>query len=66
MEARWLSVRTAAIYMDCRPCTLRAWINNGLPCVRIRHRNSTGVGKHICTIRIDRLALEKWMESRSR
>jgi len=59
METRWLSVRTAATYMDCKQATVRRWISEGaIPAARILHRNSTGRGRHICTLRIDKLALD--------
>jgi predicted site-specific integrase-resolvase len=62
-ETRWMSIRTASTYLDVRPATLRAWINSGvLPCVRIRHRNPEGVGKHQCTLRLDRRAIDRILE----
>jgi excisionase family DNA binding protein len=67
VEIRWLSVKSAAIYMDCAEDTVRAWVANGLlPCCRIRHRGTSGRGRHICSIRIDKLAIDKWLEGRSR
>lgn len=64
---RWLSVRTAAAYLDLRPGTVRTWIREGLlPAVRIMRRHSKGRGRHICTLRIDRLRLDRWLESRAR
>jgi excisionase family DNA binding protein len=65
MEPRWLSVRTAAIYMDCRPSTIRAWVNeNIIPAVRISRRNPAGVGRHRCTVKIDKLALDAFLQRR--
>ncbi len=63
VEARWLSVRSAAAYLDCSPRTLYAWALDGtLPGVaRIRRRKPAGRGRHVCTVRIDRLALDAFL-----
>jgi len=67
IEARFLSVRTAAIYMDCKPATVRAWVSAGIgAAVRIARRNPKGVGRHRVTLRIDRLRLDRLLESRTR
>ncbi|MGA2360896.1 MAG: helix-turn-helix domain-containing protein [Candidatus Aminicenantales bacterium] len=67
MEARFLTVRSAAIYLDCKPATVRGWVNADLiPCIRIRHRNPTGCGHHHCTIRIDKTQLDEFLLRRSR
>jgi len=57
-----LSVRSASSYLDIKPSTLRAWINAGIiPASRISHRTS-----HRVTIRVDRVVLDKLMETRAK
>lgn len=64
---RWYSIRSAAIYLDVAPGTIRAWISSGIiPCARVRHRNATGRGRHICTVRLDKLQLDRAMERLSK
>ena len=65
MEPRFLSVRTAAVYMDCKPATIRAWIDKGIiPAVRISRRNPVGVGRHVATLRIDKVELDAFLQKR--
>ena len=65
---RWLSPRSAAAYIDVSVRTLYAWAADGTikGVVRIRRRNPKGCGRHSCTLRIDRLALDRWLESRAK
>ncbi len=57
-----MSVRSASSYLDIKPSTLRAWINAGIiPASRISHRTS-----HRVTIRVDRVVLDKLMETRAK
>jgi excisionase family DNA binding protein len=65
---RWLSPKHAAEYLDLKAVgTIYSWVADGiLPAVRIFHRNPKGVGRHRVTIRIDRLALDRWLEGRAR
>ena len=66
MEPRFLSVKTAAAYMDCKPSTIRAWIAKGIiPAIRISRREPKGRGRHLVTIRIDKQQLDDFLESRS-
>lgn len=67
MERRWLSPRHAAEYLDVKVGTIYVWAADGtIPAVRIRHRNSTGRGRHVCSIRIDKMALDFFLEKRAR
>jgi hypothetical protein len=70
IPVRWLSVRTASQYASISPRTLRSWAEDGtLPrgvVVRISRRDAKGRGRHVCTVRIDRLALDRFLESRAR
>lgn len=64
---RFLSPRHAAAYLDIGLRTLYAWAADGtIPAIRIARRNPKGRGRHVCTIRIDRDALDKWLEKRVR
>lgn len=69
LAPRWLSVKTASVYLSVTPRTLMSWEAGVLPrgvIVRIRRRDPQGRGRHQCTIRIDRLALDRWLEARAR
>lgn len=65
---RWLSPRSAAAYIDVSIRTVYAWSADGTlrGVTRIRRRNPSGRGRHVCTIRIDRLALDRWLEGKAR
>jgi excisionase family DNA binding protein len=65
MEPRWLSPRTAAVYLDCKVRTVYAWASDGtIPAVRITRRNPKGKGRHRVTIRLDKLALDAFLQRR--
>jgi hypothetical protein len=70
VQARWISAKAAAAYVSVSPRTFRSWCADGTfsrgIVARIHHRNPKGVGRHVCTIRVDRLALDRWLESRAR
>jgi hypothetical protein len=68
IPVRWLSPRSAARYCDVSYRTLLAWAGDGTikGVVRIRRRDSKGRGRHVCTLRVDRIALDKFLESRVR
>ena len=68
MEARWLSPRSAATYLDVKVATIYAWASDGtIPgVIRIARRNPKGKGRHRCTVRIDRSTLEEFLKRRSR
>ena len=65
---RWLSPKSVAVYLDLKNVrTVYSWVAAGLiPAVRIHRRNPTGRGRHICTVRIDKLALDRFLEGRAR
>ena len=65
---RWLSCRSAAAYLDVSYRTILAWAQDGTlrGVARIARRNSKGVGRHRVTIRVDRLALDRFLEGRAR
>lgn len=65
MESRWLSPKTAAAYLEVKVATVYAWTSDGtIPSVRIFRRHPKGQGRHRCTIRIDKLSLEKMLKSK--
>lgn len=70
VQTRWITAKAAAAYVSVSPRTFRSWCADGIfgrgVVVRINRRNSKGVGRHVCTIRIDRLSLDRWLESRAR
>jgi excisionase family DNA binding protein len=68
VSARWLSIRTAAQYLSISPRTCYSWALDGTikGVVRIHRRHAKGRGRHVCTVRIDRLALDRWLEARAR
>jgi hypothetical protein len=65
---RWLSVRSASVYLDVTVATLYDWASDGtIPGVaRICRRNPAGCGRHRVTIRIDKVQLDKWLENKAR
>jgi hypothetical protein len=65
---RWLSPRSAAAYLDVSIRTLYVWAADGTikGVARIHRRNPSGRGRHVCTIRIDKVQLDKWLEARAR
>ena len=66
---RWLSPRSVAVYLDLKSVrTIYEWISSGAikGVTRIHRRNPSGRGRHVCTIRIDKLALDRFLESRGR
>lgn len=67
---RWLSIRAAAQYCSMSSRTLYSWALDGTlgrgVVSRITRRNAKGRGRHVCTIRIDRIALDRFLESRAR
>jgi excisionase family DNA binding protein len=68
VPARFLSPRHAAAYLDVSLRTLYAWAADGTikGVVRINRRNARGIGRHVCTLRIDRLVLDRFLEGRAR
>ena len=71
VQPRWLSAKSAAAYLDLKSVkTLYAWAADGTikGVVRIHRRNpkGNGRGRHVCTLRVDRLALDRWLEGRAR
>jgi len=66
VEPRFLSVRSAAVYLDCKPSTVRAWIAKGIiPAVRISRREPKGVGRHVVTLRVDKRQLDDFLTRRT-
>ena len=65
-ERRFLSPRRAAAYLDVSLKTLYSWAADGTirGVVRISRRHPRGRGRHICTLRIDKVALDQWLEKR--
>lgn len=66
---RWMSVRSAALYLDVSVKSIYAWCSDGTlgrAVARIRRRNPKGCGRHTCTIRIDRIALDRFLEARAK
>jgi excisionase family DNA binding protein len=69
VPVRWLSAKNAATYLEITVATLYSWASDGtIPAVRItrRHPNGNGLGRHRLTLRFDRLAIDAFMERRSR
>jgi len=57
---RWLNAKSCAVYLDTRPRTIYEWASAGLlPCVRISRRSPAGRGRHRCTLRFDRVAIDE-------
>ena len=68
LDCRWMSARRAASYLDITVPTLYQWgLDGTLPgIVRITRRTPKGTGRHRVSIRVDRLAVDRWLESRVR
>jgi len=65
---RWISPRSVAVYLDLKSVrTVYEWISAGvIPAVRICRRDPRGRGRHRVTIRVDKIALDKFLEGRAR
>jgi hypothetical protein len=67
---RWLSLKSASSYVQVSPKTLISWADSGALgrgiVVRIRKRQPSGRGRHVATVRIDRMALDRFLEARAR
>ena len=63
LGTRWLSCRSCATYLDTTSRTIYEWASAGLlPCVRIQRRSPAGRGRHRCTLRFDRVAIDERLE----
>jgi hypothetical protein len=70
VQARWISIRDAAAHVSVSPKTFRSWCADGIfgrgVVARIHRRNPKGRGRHVCTVRIDKSQLDRWLSARAR